>query len=224
MMLGKWIPITPEQRSEFVKEGGVISDSAIVGSNVSFCFPVHISPHCQIKDDVKIDKFSFLNWDSVLYPNTYVGSFCSIGRGVEIGLARHPTTWLSTHTFQYNDGWFPKLEAYRHPRKLRHLHHKKTKIGSDVWVGNGARILAGVTIGHGAIIAAGAVVTKDIPPYAISGGVPAKTLSYRFDDETIRKLLALKWWDVPYAQLKSVSFDRIDDAIEQIMQIKQDRS
>lgn len=68
-------------------------------------------------------------------------------------------------------------------------------IGSDVWIGARAAILEGVTIGDGAVVAAGAVATKDVPPYAIVGGVPAKIIKYRFDEETIKKLLELKWWD-----------------------------
>lgn len=70
-------------------------------------------------------------------------------------------------------------------------------IGNDVWIGANAIILQGVTIGDGAIIAAGAVVTKDVPPYAIVGGVPAKVIKYRFSDEVILKLLQIKWWDKP---------------------------
>ena len=68
-------------------------------------------------------------------------------------------------------------------------------IGNDVWVAFGATILSGVKIGDGAVVAAGSVVTKDIPPYAIVGGVPAKVIKYRFDDEIIKSLQDIKWWD-----------------------------
>jgi len=68
-------------------------------------------------------------------------------------------------------------------------------IGNDVWIGYGVTILSGVTIGDGAIVAANSCVVKDVPPYSIVGGVPAKVIKYRFDDETIGKLLKIRWWD-----------------------------
>lgn len=69
------------------------------------------------------------------------------------------------------------------------------KIGNDVWIGRDAKIMDGVSVGDGAVVATGSIVTKDIPPYAIVGGVPAKVIKYRFDEVTIEKLLELKWWD-----------------------------
>ena len=77
--------------------------------------------------------------------------------------------------------------------------------GNDVWIGSRATILGGVTIGHGAIIAAGAVVTKDVPPYAIVGGVPAKVIKYRFNEQQIEKLLSNPWWDKPIRWIKEHS-------------------
>ncbi|MGN1275552.1 MAG: CatB-related O-acetyltransferase, partial [Floccifex sp.] len=71
----------------------------------------------------------------------------------------------------------------------------RTVIGNDVWIGNNVTILAGVSVGDGAVLAAGAVVTKDVPPYAIVGGVPAKILRFRFDDGTIKELQKLEWWN-----------------------------
>lgn len=83
-------------------------------------------------------------------------------------------------------------------------------IGNDVWIGSYARIMEGVTIGDGTIIAAGALVTKDVPPYAIVGGVPAKVIGYRFDEKTIEKLLELKWWDKGEDWIKAHA-DEFDD-------------
>lgn len=220
MKIGKWVLINQEERAIFIKNGGVISPSVMIGDNVQFCFPVHVSPQSQIKNDTKIDKFSFLNWSTIVYPNTYIGSYCSIGRSVEIGLAQHPLNWLSTHTFQYNNGWFPALEDYKEKRKYKHIHDHATKIGSDVWIGNGAMIVSGISVGHGAIIAAGAVVVKDVPAYAIVGGIPAKIIKYRFDNNTIEELIKLKWWNIPYNQLKDISFNDIHKAILELKTIK----
>lgn len=75
-------------------------------------------------------------------------------------------------------------------------------IGSDVWIGYEAAVLSGVTIGDGAIIGARAVVTKDVPPYTIVGGVPARHIRRRFDEETIARLMALRWWEWPYERIK----------------------
>ena len=76
-------------------------------------------------------------------------------------------------------------------------------IGNDVWIGYEAVILSGVNIGDGAIIGTRAVVTKDVPPYTIAGGVPAKEIRKRFDEQTVEKLLKVQWWDWPYDQIKS---------------------
>ena len=79
---------------------------------------------------------------------------------------------------------------------------KKVIIGNDVWIGSHALILGGVKIGDGAVIGAGAVVTKDVPPYAVVGGVPARIIKYRFSQEIIDKLLEIKWWNLPENILK----------------------
>jgi len=79
---------------------------------------------------------------------------------------------------------------------------KRTQIGNDVWIGARAIVLDGISIGDGAVIAAGAVVTKDVPPYAIVGGVPAKLIRYRFEDDVIQELLKWKWWDLSLDDLQ----------------------
>ncbi len=147
------------------------------------------------------------------YNNTRIGRYVSLGRNCEIGPAQHPTDFLSTHGFQYNKALFPNVQDYCFERQVRHLSHKQTSIGNDVWIGAKAVVKAGVTIGDGAIIGSCAFVSKDVPPYAIVAGVPATLLRYRFDDDVIAALLDLKWWDLPLAYLQHVRFDDIHRAI-----------
>lgn len=123
-----------------------------------------------------------------------IGSFCSLACGARLLMnsANHTLSSLSTYPFPLFDAWDPGRNVTE-----TWDNHGDIRIGSDVWIGYEAVILAGVTIGHGAIVAARAVVTHDVPDYAIVGGVPAKTIRKRFDDATIAALLELAWWDWP---------------------------
>lgn len=121
-----------------------------------------------------------------------IGAFCSIGLDVIIGgLGKHPTKWISTHPAFYST-----LKQSGKTFSTRDLFDEfgPNKIGNDVWIGARALILDGINIGDGAIIAAGAVVTKDVPPYAIVGGVPAKVIRSRFEPAVIETLLKWQWW------------------------------
>ena len=120
-----------------------------------------------------------------------IGRFCSIATGVKFLMngGNHSTSWLTTYPFPiFGQGWAPP-DAPVWPNK------GDTMVGNDVWLGNSAVVMPGVTIGDGAIVATSAVVTKNVPPYAIVGGNPAAVLRYRFDEATIGRLLTLRWWD-----------------------------
>lgn len=142
-------------------------------------------------------NYSFCGHDCEIL-NTDIGSYCSIANSVVIGGAMHPISWLSTSPVFYNNRDSVKTKYSRHERN----EPKRTVIGSDVWIGRSALIKQGVTIGTGAVIGMGAVVTKDVPPYAIFAGNPAKLIRYRFDDETIDKLLRSHWWALEPSVLK----------------------
>ncbi len=171
--------------------------------------------------------------ESNLY-NTVVGRYCSLAREINVGQLNHPTNWLSTNPFQYQqsfriaagDGFQFKHEydnyivSSQNSMLARNALKSHTEIGHDVWIGFRAIVTAGVKIGHGAIVGAGAVVTSDVPPYAVVGGVPARVIRYRFSSEVIEKLLELNWWDFAPWQLSGVRFSNIDDAIEDVEKMR----
>lgn len=157
-----------------------------------------------ILTNVELGNYSYIGGHSVVHNATF-GKYCSVASGCMIGLGIHPTNYISTHPVFYTRRepfWnsvvkSPQIDEY-----------KPIKIGHDVWIGTNAIIRDGVEIGIGSVIAAGAVVTHDVPPYAIVGGVPAKVLRYRFDEETITKLLNSMWWDlVPTTLQKLTTWD-----------------
>lgn len=118
-----------------------------------------------------------------------IGKYCSIARGVLILLGgNHRTDWVSTYPFGHI-GHFPKIVS-GHPQT-----NGDVIIGNDVWIGTNATIISGIKIGDGAVIATNSHVVKDVEPYSIVGGNPAKHIKYRFDKGTISELLNIKWWD-----------------------------
>lgn len=124
--------------------------------------------------------------------NAQIGRFCSIASQVSIAPGIHKTDGVSSHTSFYQKNT-PLLKVYSTEDSFRTF--SKVVIGNDVWIGERAIIMDGVNIGHGAIVAAGAVVTKDVVPYAIVGGVPAKLIKFRFSDKVIEDLLKSEWWN-----------------------------
>lgn len=125
-----------------------------------------------------------------------IGRYGSIADGVEILLGgNHRTDWATTYPFPELPGLWPEAAGI----EGSHTTRGDVVIGHDVWLGSQAMILSGLTIGTGAVVAARAVVTRDVPPYAIVGGNPAKVLRMRFDEVEIEGLLASRWWELPRA-------------------------
>ncbi len=176
-------------------KGSKIEKNSSVGDHAKIDFST-------LKDYVRIDRFNHLYYTNmgrhsytgqntvVMHAN--VGNFCSISWGVTIGPANHSYERMSTHSFLYNDvdGLRPESAEAAYDR-----FEKQCKIGNDVWIGAGATVLRNVEIGDGAIVASGAVVTKNVPPYAIVAGIPAKIIKYRFSEEIINQLLEIEWWN-----------------------------
>lgn len=146
-----------------------------------------------------IGRYSYIGIGSWVC-ETDMGAFCSIASNVNIGLGNHTMDYLSTSPIftescnATGTSWIKQSIAPP---------FKRVKIGSDVWIGYGALIIGGVTIGDGACIGAGAIVTKDVPPYAIVAGVPAKIIKYRFSEETINNIIANPWWRKSDEELKA---------------------
>lgn len=138
-----------------------------------------------------IGDHTFVQKDSVI-ANSNIGKFCSIAPSVVIGPGIHPTHFISSHPSFYSSSQ-PLAKTFCDDDKFTPF--KKVSIGSDVWLGQSCIVLDGVTIGTGAVVAAGAVVTKDIPPYAIVAGVPQVLLKYRFNEGIRNNLLESKWWE-----------------------------
>ena len=143
-------------------------------------------------------RHSYCGYDC-LFLNVSVGSFCSISDNVVVGGSNHPMHFVSTSPvfLSHRDSVKTKFS------KFDYLDVPRTHIGSDVWIGHSACIRAGVNIGHGAVVAMGGVVTKDVPPYSIVGGNPARVLRMRFSADIVDRLLASAWWELPDDELGS---------------------
>lgn len=127
-----------------------------------------------------------------------IGAYCSIAPNVKIYMGGlHRTDWITTYPFPAFNRRAQHIENYESTKG-------DVKVGNDVWLCGNSIIFSGVTIGDGAVVANGAIVTKDVPPYAIVGGNPAKFIRWRFDEPTRATLLASKWWDWPESEIIDV--------------------
>lgn len=135
--------------------------------------------------------------------NADVGRFTCIGPRVVVARGNHPTSdWVSVHPAFFSTEkqcgmTFTDKELFEEKKQ-------RVRIGNDVWIGDSAILMDGITVGDGAVIAAGAVVTKDVEPYSVVGGVPAKIIRYRFEDrDIVKQLLQIKWWDRPIEWIRN---------------------
>lgn len=166
---------------------------------------VKLGKYTEIKDfstlnNVEMGDFSYCaGYNQIDY--AVIGKFCSFATNVRINPGNHPCyTRPAQHHFTYRSEMFGLGDHDDDFFNWRQEH--LVTIGNDVWIGHNATIMPGVTIGDGAVIGTGAVVTKDVAPYTIVAGVPAKKIKMRFDEITIKRIQKTKWWDWSYEILK----------------------
>lgn len=187
-----------EHKSIRIYRHAVLSDS-VCEEGVSIGDDTTIE-RCRLGKHVAVNRRSYIN-DSAIGDYSYtginttmnfaiMGKFCSVARNVDIGGFNHDYQKYSTMPLH-------RMQQLISGEKPAAKHTDYCHIGNDVWIAAGAQVLHKVRIGDGAVVGGGAVVTKDVPPYAIVAGVPAKIIKYRFSEETIKELLAIKWWDWP---------------------------
>jgi len=193
-LLASWFRLIGWRRA-----GVRISPLAYVGPDCTFEGPNYIDRFCGIQA-TRMGRYTYVGNGSTVF-GAELGRFCSIGPGVRIGLGIHPVDHVSTspvfysHQNVFGATWAPQGAI------VDEFH--KVIIGHDVWIGANALVMGGVRIGHGAIVGAGAVVTKDVEPYTIVGGVPAKWIKDRLPRETAKAVEAIAWWNLNQAELSA---------------------
>lgn len=174
----------------------ILGCSRIVKSSFGFRNTIYKNANL---DTVSLGDFSYVGVNTSV-AHTKVGKFCCIAPDCKIGLGKHPSsTFVSINPIFFST---LKQAQITFANKNYFEEFENIEIENDVWIGANAIVMDGVTISNGAIVGAGSVVTKDVPPYAIVGGVPARIIKYRFNEEQIAELLKKKWWDMELAYLK----------------------
>ena len=176
---------------------------------------VKLGKHSMIRNGSEVYNVNLGEYSYISGPNSYIedaiiGKYCSIARNVIIGVSGHNYEWVTTSPVIASKSYGIIKEVVPAPQK------EIPVIGNDVWVGLNVVIMRGVVIGDGAVIAAGSVVTKNVEPYSITAGIPAKHIKYRFNKDQISNLITIKWWDWNDDKIKKNSelFYDIDEFIE----------
>jgi virginiamycin A acetyltransferase len=194
----------------FKKKGIYSFCPACVSSDITVEPPVHLG-NAIVGKNVRIGRHTYIN-SGILWDDIEVGRYCSISYNVLIGPRHHPTNFLSTWV-----SFYEQTAYYSDDNDQR-----RTMIGNDVWIGANVVVRKGIHLEDGAIIGAGAIVIDDVPAYSIVGGVPAHVLKYRFNQPIIKRLLELKWWEMPETFLKQLNFSKVEECIDLLEHMKQE--
>jgi acetyltransferase-like isoleucine patch superfamily enzyme len=183
--------------SSINENGWGLGDQLVVADGAA------LEPYCHVLNGSILPRamgafsYSFAKLDM----DMMIGRYASISWDVTAMGSAHPDDWASSHPFSHNPGplwgvrtYLKDVAADRFPVLPFERGDQSIHIGHDVWIGAGTMIKRGVTIGHGSIVGTRSLVTKDVPPYAIVGGLPAKIIRYRFAEPVIERLLASEWW------------------------------
>ena len=179
--------------------------------------------HMQARGSCAVGAFTYSDRDCELN-DCEVGRYCSIGAHVILGPGEHPLDFLTTHPIA-TDGLGRIAGFAGQPLYIDHClteasrpvpGRNRTTIGSDVWIGSRAIVSQGVTVGMGAVIASGSVVTRDVPPFAIVAGAPARVLRYRFDEQLIERIVRSQWWTLDLSCLPKRDFADVDGFLSEL--------
>ncbi|MBS3018858.1 2,3,4,5-tetrahydropyridine-2,6-dicarboxylate N-acetyltransferase [Comamonas sp. PE63] len=206
---------------ETLKKMGILISPADVKRNIKLIIeaPCIIGAGTKFSYGAEIGAYTYFRGGDIGSLGR-IGRFCSVAPEVIIGPGNHPTNFLSTHPFQYGASGFDfwkDFREFKHSLSLPKETLKKAPlIGNDVWIGARVFIGRGVSIGDGAVIAAGSVVTRDVKPYEIVAGTPARHLRFRFDVDTIKRLRKISWWNYDPKSMTGIDFSSINHALDEL--------
>ena len=184
---------------KIAREKRAIIKTSSIGKNVQIGRNCLICKGVKIESNVNIGDYTYINLDTTVDSNVNIGKYCSISKNVFIAPGTHEYKYVTTHPILFNPFWRKQMNILEKDNYIKKIGKQDsiTNIGNDVWIGLNAIIMRGITIGDGAVIGAGAVVTKDVEPYSIVVGNPAKHIKYRFESTYVEELknMQKKWWD-----------------------------
>jgi len=200
------------------------------GDTLHFDDTAELEPYCGILGGntlCSMGSFSY-SWAQFI-TGMKLGRYCSIAEGFRVAGTRHPMEKLSTSSFMY-DTLFTIIGANitdhatdgKYDGFISNPQDETLEIGHDVWIGGNVTVLPSIKIKHGAVLATQSVVTKDVPPYAIVGGNPAKIIRYRFDQDTIDALLELEWWNYNFVDFEKIDKENIGNFIKEFRHAQPD--